>query len=217
MPLFGLTAEEEREATARLMSLLMGGSTDDDARMIMGLTVAQYEQLKAKLFEDEAEKIRQKPSEHVYIEYMVNQLSCVKDLGKMVDAFRKTKQYNAMVGAVKARSEIYDKLIKKGQELGLIAKEPERQEIIGGQTVINLTNVELKKTIVAEIQGINRLMKAYGEGSILDLEPGELHRSMPKVKAQDMKKLPPKKPQKKGAPHPNAKVYKGRKVVKGKK
>jgi hypothetical protein len=107
---------------------------------------------------------------------MIDQMKNLKDLDGMIESFKTTKQYNAMVGAVRARSEILDKLIEKGQEFGLVHKMPDRKEIVAGILVADLTNKELKQMITAELSNLNGMMKRYGDKTIMDMDPGVLHR-----------------------------------------
>jgi hypothetical protein len=171
-----LTKEQVKEAVATIYGLLCSGKDDTEILDEMGIGVEEFEKLKAAMFDVKADEVRAKPTEHTYVQYMIDQMRNLSDLDDMIESFKTTKQYNAMVGAVRARSEILDKLIAKGQEFGLIHKMPDKKEIVAGILVADLTNKELKKMITRELTNLNGMMRRYGDRNIMDIEPGAIHR-----------------------------------------
>jgi hypothetical protein len=195
-----LTKEQLQEAIATIYGYLSQGKSDKYIMKKMGLASEDYDSLKVAMFDAKADEVRARPNEHVYVEYIINQAGNIRDLTKMVKEFHKSKQYNAMVGAIRARAEIYDKLIAKGQEFGLIKKTPERKEIVAGVLVAELSNTDLKRAVVGELNMLDKLTKKFGDGDILELEaPGDLHHGpalppasgasddRPKIKAKRVK------------------------------
>jgi len=172
-----LTKDQLREAIETIYAALCDDKPDKEIMAEMGLTAEDFHDLKKKMFDHKADAIRKKPNEHVYVEYLINQTGNIQALTDMIAEFKSSKQYNAMVGAVKARAEIYDKLVAKGQEFGLIDKKPERKEIVAGVLVANLTNKQLKTEITRALDSLNGLQKRFGEGDLLALPPPEsVHR-----------------------------------------
>ena len=203
--MIALRGADLREAMATLRAHLASGLDDVEAMGEMGLDIDSYEALKSKMFDAEKTRLRDRSSEDVYVDYALRQQTNISDLTEMIKSFKETKQYNALVGAVKARAEILDKLIAKGQEFGLIDKRPERKEIIAGVFMGELSDKQLRQFITGELTGVQKLMNKYGSGevpSIIDVKPGNVHYSVGPVK---QKALPR-----------NLKVTKGRKVVKRK-
>ena len=113
----------------------------------MGLSADEFDELKVSMFDAKADEMRSRPDEHVYVEYLLNQSRNIRDLTDMIKEFKTSKQYGSMVGAVRARAEIYDKLIAKGQEFGLITKTPERKEIVAGVLVAELSNKNFRRLL----------------------------------------------------------------------
>lgn len=169
------TKAELKEAVTTIYAKLTEGKEDKEILEEMGLSAEDFDGLKRQMFDMKADELRGKPVEHVYVEYMVNQIQNVKDLTTMVKDFKSSKQYNAMVGAIRARADIYDKLIDRGQSLGVIKREPTVTKVIGGILVGELTNVQLKEMITKELGELNRLMRRYGDKGIIDMDPGSLH------------------------------------------
>jgi len=162
------------EAVSTIYGRLASGKSDKEVQEEMGLSASEYNELKAAMFDQESENLRRRPVEHVYVDYMMKQAENVRDLSAMIAEFKRSKQYSAMVGAVRARSEIYDKLIDRGQSFGLIHRQPERKEVVNGVIVTELSNKELRSMITSELAVLEKLMSKYGDQSIIDMDPRQL-------------------------------------------
>lgn len=171
------TKAEKQEAIVTIYSKLCRGKSDREIVADMGISAEEYEELKSAMFDAKADELRGTPEDHMYVRYMIEQNINLKDLTRMIKQFKTTKQYNAMVGAVRARSEILDKIIAKGQEFGLIKKTPSRKEIVAGVLVADMSNQALREGITHAIKNLDRLVREYGgEKDFLELpSPQDLH------------------------------------------
>lgn len=171
-----LTKVQVQEAIVTIYAQMCEGKLDNDIMAEMGLDPDEYKRLRSAMFDAKADEVRAQPTEHVYVEYMIKQAGNIKDLTKMIDEFVTTKQYTALVGAIRVRAELYDKLITKGQEFGLIHKEPDKKQIMAGVLIADLSNKDLKTMITGELKTLNGLMQRYGDGNIIDMTlPKILH------------------------------------------
>jgi hypothetical protein len=178
--LLGMTKEELAVAIAKFWGLRCEGKSDDEIMDQMGLTRDQFDRLNKALVDSMGELLRTKSKEEVFLDYIADQKSCLKDLEAISDPdeFRKSKQWSAYVGAVRARSEIHKEILRAGQELGVIQRAPttSRKEVVGGVVFAELSSDQLKKAIAREMTGLDEMMKTFGEGTIIEIEPGEVHR-----------------------------------------
>lgn len=181
-----LSKADLKEAIQTIYAAMVEGDSDEDAAASMGLTAEEFAPLKAAMFDAKADEIRARPTEHTYVQYMIDQAQNIRDLTAMVDEFKTSKQYNAMVGAIKARGDIYDKLIKFGQEFGLIHKEASKGHLLVGHIIADMSNKQLKTAITGELLMLNGLVKKYGDGNIIDMDPGDIHHGpkLPKALAE---------------------------------
>lgn len=201
------TKTELRHACAKVRSYLEDGKTHEDIAVLLGLDWADYETLVREYYEHESEDVRNKTTEQVYVDYVREQIRNIRDLTAILEQFKESKQHSAMVGAVRARSDIYDKIIDRGQQLGFIDKKPETK-LIAGVIVAQLSNKELRAAITEELGHLDSLVARYGDGQNLrDRTPGPIHLPTPKQKAV----APPgEKPVRRA----RNKVHGGRRVVK---
>ena len=186
-----LTKEQIQAAVLTIFEHLSKGKSDKYIMRKMGFTAEEYEKIKIALFDYKADELRKRPDEHAYVEYLLNQNQNLRDLTKMIDNFDEAKQHSAMVAAIRVRAEIYDKLIAKAQEFGLIRKTPERKEIVAGVMVAELSNKELKKALVSELKMLDDLNRKFGGGDITSLPRPESLHSGPALPAPGEK--PPRK------------------------
>lgn len=208
------TKEERVRLAQKLFEALGEGKRDDEVARNLGVSGDDYEELKGTMFKLKAEELRRKPSEQVYCEYILAQMANIHDLTAMVNQFRKSNQYSAMVGAVRARADILDRIIDRGQEFDLVVRKPEEKRIVAGVLVANLSNEQLKTAIVRELGNMNKLIKSVAEGSIVEIEPGEIYTGHPSSPPPEVTLV--REPAKKNARANNAKVFTGRRVVKQK-
>lgn len=170
-----LTKEQMKEAILRLYGLLCDGTDETDVLDEMGLNAEEYEKLKHRMFEVKSAELQSTPPEHFYIQYIIDQTKNIKDLTDIVDQFKDTRQPTALVGAIRVRAEILDKIIAKGQEFGILKKTPNRTEIVAGVAIAELSDGDLKKQILNSIGSLGTLLGKYGDKDILDVSPGILH------------------------------------------
>lgn len=175
MGIHGLTRVDIEEAKNSIWDSLCKGESDDEIMDLMGLDPEIYKSLKVQMLEDKAQELKRKPPEHVYVEYILAQTQNIQDLSDMIAEFKTTKQYNALVGAIRARSDLHDKLIAKGQEFGVFRKMPQRRELVAGVIVQDMSKDALKTAITGAISKLDTMMKRYGDGDILDQLPGPIH------------------------------------------
>lgn len=191
----------------RLMELLGSGLEDHEVRERMGLTADEYSKMRREAFQFEAEKVRRKSNEEIYVEYVINQARCIKDLADVAKEFEKRKNHAALVSAIRARSEIHDKIIKLGQEFGIVTKTPEQTEHTVKMLVANLATPELKDLVRSELRNLGALSKELSDGGILDVMPGKIHRSLPAGNKEE------KKPKSKSKQN---RVHRGRRMLRKK-
>lgn len=170
-----------RKAIAQLTEFYSAGATDEEAQELLGVTDAKFIKLKKALYDQETERLSTTPTEHVYVQYVINQIGCIRDLNELYKACKSQKNSNAGVGAIRARSEIFDKIIKTGQEFGVLEKKPEEKRIVAGVLVAQLSNVQLRQSITSALGDLNEMVSTFGNLDITQVTPGQLHYALPEL------------------------------------
>jgi hypothetical protein len=160
------TQAQYRQLLDMVQDTIMRGLTDEQASAELGLEMAELKRHQGAILDRFVTNLQQQTTFQVYAHYVLEQKSCIVELQQMINGFRSSKQHNAMVGAVKAKSEILDKIISKGQDMGIIEKRAKRIEFIGSLDVRNMTELDIAREIMVQMQQINELV----DGGIIDAE-----------------------------------------------
>jgi hypothetical protein len=170
-------------ADALYHELVDGHETESSIAEIMGWDPELFRRIKKTMLDEKSDEIRTKPREHVYVEYCISQQQNIRDLNDLIKGLDAKQQYNALVGAIRLRSDIYDKIVSKGQEFGLIRKEPERKEVIAGILVSDMSSDDIRQAIVTQLTSIKDLMGKFGDKDLMSLEVGKVHygRALPRT------------------------------------
>ncbi len=170
---YGIT--ELRRRIAELKVKLAEGKTDLECCEELELNVQEYNTLKREMYAQEKIELIGKSTEEVFVDYIINQKKCIKDLDELIPLFKGGNQPNAIVGAVKAKSDIFNKIIETGQTFGIIEKIPEKKQIVGGIMVAQLDNNELRRLITEQLHGLQQVVGRYGNtdlfGNPIDGDP----------------------------------------------
>ena len=185
---------------ASIYGRLLDGETDGEIMDSMGLDVQEYHRYKENLYQLKTDELKERPPEYVYVDYVIQQTDNLQKLTNIIDDMMRVKEHTSvLIGAIRAKSDIHDKLIVKGQEFGLIKKVPSRKEIVAGVTVSELTNDDLKKAITGALNDLNRMTERYGDVDFKklrasnDLYYGESLEDEEKKKKQKQYKVKPHK------------------------
>jgi len=194
-----LRGDALRVALSKLRVCLVDKKKDDEICKDLGLTWEELLELKRKFYDGEAEILRGRSTEHTYVRYVLEQRQCMTDLDKVI---KKAHEGNSSyVSAVRAKSDILDRILKTGIELGLVQRLADGGGYAAGEAIKSMNNKEFRGYIIQEIQVLNQMMVRFGDTTIMDVEVGPLY----EIKKQ------PKTPVK---GHSRSKTFGGRRVVK---
>jgi hypothetical protein len=154
MPATSLPPGAERKLLNKLRELLTLGYSEDDIAAELGVRISTYQQLKRTLIEFEVRDILKKPSTQVFIEYSIAQENCLKDIIGILKQSAAKNNPAIGVQAVRLKSEIYDKVLGRGVELGVISKD---RHLLPDEAAMG--DKELQKLAEAEIDHLQALIK----------------------------------------------------------
>ena len=160
------TRKEIREGIATLKAHILEGLTLEEAQEVEGWSDLDADYFARKLIETEVAIVKDRPIEEVFVDYVLKQTALVKDLEAVKKNFGKSNQFNALVGAIKAQSDIHDKIIARGQEFELIHKAPTGMKFIGSIAVADLSVEEVNELMTREL-GTLAALKASNFGDTI--------------------------------------------------
>jgi hypothetical protein len=171
-----LTRRQKIELAASIYSLLVDGSSPDDIMDELGITAQHYSIATKYLLQSKGDEEERLTPKERFARYLIDQERNLSDLSDLVTNLNSKTQYSVIVGAIRMRSEIADRIISTGQTLGVISKEPERRLLLGGISITDLKDTDLRKGVLDAIGGLSKMIDKYGTGAnVRELTPGPLH------------------------------------------
>ncbi|MCK5019272.1 MAG: hypothetical protein KAS32_19590 [Candidatus Peribacteraceae bacterium] len=155
------TDREKKELLLQFVKLLGQGMDREEIEETLALAPGDYEPLLTRFYDQAESSFKSKSNLRIYLDYITRQAQFVRDLERCKLGLEKSNWKNAQgyVAAVKVQSEILDKLISQGQDLGLIKRIAERFVMIGGTDVRDMDLDSLNASIEAEILDVRKLQK----------------------------------------------------------
>ncbi len=179
----GLSKTEVREALATIWKQLIEGDDEVDIADDLGLDLDVFQNFKRRLIDKKAQDASGKAVEHVFVEYMLQQLGNVHELTELIVELKEysegkgdlAKVASARVAAVKARSSIYDSILTKGQDTGVFKREPSK--VVGGFVLADMATPELRAIVVEAVANLGTMMRTYGSHGLKEMriERDSLH------------------------------------------
>lgn len=165
---------------AEFIKLLVKHKTRGEIIERLGLNTNQFESLYGRFFEEaEAEESGKTPLRR-YAEFVQVQTHLVRKLEWLTQHLKKTKKNGqAYVAAIRTMSEIYEKIIKTGQDLRLIVKAPDAVLLVGGRDAREADADEIELEVerkLAKIRGLidSKKGKKKSTGNIITFpSPGD--------------------------------------------
>jgi hypothetical protein len=108
-------------------------------------------------------------SRTIFASYRDQQLQIASELEDLAEIFRGSKQYSALVSSLRTRADVLDRIVKTGQELGVITRTAKQVEMTGQIDITQLDVRELRVHIEHQLSEVHSLLgsskDALGEGA----------------------------------------------------
>jgi len=127
---------------------------------------------------EEAEVIHSRNPAEVFAEFQLRMLQCTADLQQV---YKTTDVAAVQVGAVKATAGIFEKVLAKGQELGVV--EANSGERIGSLDLSDESDEGLRERAFGEVKRVRAIMGA-DDGDILEFPEPDVYRDSPPRRAK---------------------------------
>lgn len=141
--------EASRQAKKDLVRTLIALNYNDyEMCEYLQITGKELAKFKKEVFFEELTVHRQMSNEELYVQYKLQQMEIVKDLDVIIERFKGSKQLTALAAAMRTKSDIYNEIISKGYEFGVIEKTAEKSiSLIGNVDIGTATMTELKSQL----------------------------------------------------------------------
>lgn len=165
------TKREIRRLKAELRGLLSGNSSDAECCEALGVNMTSLRLLKRELLADELDAVINDSPEEVWAKYRLRMDGCIDDLDDIISKGSDPKVrggLSAATMAVKAKASIIDNVLKRGQDLGVVHKEPEKKVIIAGMTVTSASLDELRDLVDSRRAKLTDMVDRVAPAGLVD-------------------------------------------------
>jgi predicted phage terminase large subunit-like protein len=138
---------------ASLRGFIAQNANADTILEVTGWSPTKLAGLQAELYAEQEQVRTNRRPEDVFVEYCIRTEHNMGDLDDLLIEYRGSKQGSAMVGAIKAKQDLQDRVIKLGQELGLIKREPNRTL----HAVVDMSDPELRQWLNEKLHDLRSL------------------------------------------------------------
>ncbi len=171
-----LTRKQKLALAGDIYEQMIDGATEDEIIKDLGVSAEDFASAKNVLLETKGEQEERMSPRARFARYLIEQERNIVDLNDLVNNLNSKSQYSAIIGAIRMRAEIADKVIATGQTLGLITKEPDKKLLLGGLALADMKEKDLRQGVLDAIGGLGKMLTKYqGDTNIRALAPGPLH------------------------------------------
>lgn len=152
---------QQRQLLADFAVCINRGKTRDEIINDLGISSDDFDKLHTKYYKQIEREQEGKSPLRIFSEYVSLQQEFVRTLWEFVEDSKKRNYKNAQafVAGVRAQSEILDKIIKTGQDLGVIVKTPERLLIVDGNDARDMDSAELRHYTLRKLQQVQAMVE----------------------------------------------------------
>lgn len=145
------------------------GRNYDDAKICekLGISLLQLAPLKRKIYHAAKIRFQNLDKFSVYSDYCDRSSEMVNELNEIKLKFRNRGQWTALVAAVKQKKEIYDSVIKLGQDFGLIDRKETELRVSGEMAFSTMSDRDVKEEIEKEVKKMHEI----AAGNVIDMRP----------------------------------------------
>jgi len=163
--------------TALVYELKSQGYGDPEIATQLGIDLAQLREVCETMLTEKAHDIAARSKEVVYADYCLKQDQNLYALDGLIEELDSKTQYNAMIGAIRLRSDIHDKKIKVGQDLGVLHKAAEQtlHTVQGGIAIADMSTKDLRHGIAELAKNMGAMVAQFGDRKYDELPTGDLY------------------------------------------
>lgn len=155
---------------AKIRAHLGEGLTPDEIADKLGLSFASVQGEADELDREDQEDLSARKPEAWFADYVRRSHANLRALDSVIVDFKGTKQGSALVGAIRMKQEIADRIIDRGQSLGIVDKRPIQTE--SKVLIAHLDDASLAEVLERELHEMRALMGTAGP--LLEVTTGRI-------------------------------------------
>jgi len=160
-----------KSAVTYLRVFIAEGLSREEIRLRLNIDDVTYDVLETRLVERDGAKFTSMGTAHRYYYYMLRMEQCARELDDFIQLhMEEDSRKSGVVGAIKAKAQIFKDTMVMGQELGIVNKRAKELRVLGELNLNVLPTDELKSLYDEKlsefksiVQGTKSLPNAYSQ------------------------------------------------------
>lgn len=157
-------------ALEKVRRLIGKNYSDDEIMETLGMLPKTLQSLKKELLATDKTIFQHMDSAAVFSDYLMKSKHMVKKLHEIQVSAKRTKGgHTAYVASIKQEKEIYDTIIKHGQDFGFIERKAQQTDlnVKGGLTFSAVSADDMRQEIARQVKELNEL----AQGKPIEMRP----------------------------------------------
>lgn len=161
----------KQQDKARVRALIAAGQDRYEIAGETGWALDRVESLQSEILAEEERVLVGRRTEEVYVDYVLRTRANISELQTLVETLDRKRQGSAVVGAIRAKQDLLDKILDRGQDFGFLRREPHRT--LHGVVVANMSDPELRDFLGKQLTDLRHLVATRsGDHHLLDVGSG---------------------------------------------
>lgn len=173
---------------ADIRKLLGQGKKDEEIADELGIEHRHYIMHKKAIMKEE-KLSAQKPAIETFIEYQFKQIKNIEQLEEVRERAEQDGKHQNEITALRAKSDILDRIIARGQELGVYHKQGNKISVTGIMSIIHMDPLELAAQLDTSMAKLQALSNDLGRPFTLDSKPALRLTTTSKLPSKEEPKL----------------------------
>jgi len=134
-----------RSAVTYLRAFIAEGLSREEIKSRLGIDDSIFDQVEARLLEHDGSKFAEMGTAHRYYYYMLRMEQCSRELDDFINSHMSADpKTSGVVGAIKAKAQIYKDVMTMGQDLGIVKKRARDIRVLGELNLTVMPTDELR-------------------------------------------------------------------------
>lgn len=175
---------EHSDRLIRIRALVEEGLTEEEIAEVAGLDAEEVGKLVRDCVVEEMRFIGSLQPEEVYARFVMESRGNLRRCDELYEKFQRGDQVAGLVGVVKLRQSISESVLKRGQDMGFVKKEPNKTFVL----TANLNGPDLRQYVAETLSKIRKDMVEAGDEPFLELgqAPASVTRALPPPRASEL-------------------------------
>lgn len=180
------TISETRKIKIQLRGLLSSGADDDTCAETLDIRVDEVRFYKDEILREELASFGDADPHMVFAKYKIRMEGAIGAIDEVIEEARYSRANTSgtvVVNAARAKADIIDKIVTRGQDLGVIHREATKSLVLGGISVVDMSVSQLRGFLAERMKQLGDMIGTHGQDYAVPVDEPVYFEAAPAPKA----------------------------------